>query len=154
MKILSLGALLLAAAVNAVYLHPTQSERVDPAVEAAAMKLLDEYMATWNSKNVASWERTFHFPHYRLASGRMTVLDRPGQQDEARLWQTMASSGWHHSKWDRRRIVHASNDKIHVDTKFTRYRADGSSIGSYESLYILTKEDGRWGVKLRSSFAQ
>ena len=82
------------------------------------------------------------------------MLERPGQQDEARLWQTMASSGWHHSKWDRRHIVHASADKIHVDTKFTRYRADGSIIGSYESLYILTKEGGRWGVKLRSSFAQ
>jgi len=88
------------------------------------------------------------------ARAKMTVLERPGQQDEARLWQTMASSGWHHSKWDHRRIVHSSADKIHVDTKFTRYRADGSRIGSYESLYILTKEDGRWGVKMRSSFAQ
>jgi len=42
---------------------------------------------------------------------------------------------------------------VHVDTKFTRCRADGSVISSYESLYILTKEEGRWGVKLRSSFA-
>jgi len=130
------------------------AESRDPALESAAMKLLDEYMAAWNSKDVTAWERTFHFPHYRLASGKMSVLERPGQQDEARLWQTMAAGGWHHSNWDRRQIVHASADKIHVDTKFVRYRADGSIIGSYESLYILTKEDGRWGVKLRSSFAQ
>jgi hypothetical protein len=154
MKILSLVTFLLAAAVSAASLPQAPTERVDPALETAAMKLLDEYMAAWNSKDVTAWERIFHFPHYRLASGKMTVLERPGQQDEARLWQTMAASGWHHSKWDRRRIVHASADKIHVDTKFTRYRADGSRIGSYESLYILTKEDGRWGVKLRSSFAQ
>jgi hypothetical protein len=40
-----------------------------------------------------------------------------------------------------------------VDTLFLRYRADGSLIGSFESLYVLTKEQGRWGVKLRSSFA-
>ena len=26
--------------------------------------------------------------------------------------------------------------------------------GTYDSLYILTKENGRWGVKLRSSFAR
>ncbi len=154
MKILSLFTFLFAAAVSAVSLPQAPPERVDPAVEAVAMKLLDDYMATWNSKDVTAWERTFHFPHYRLASGRMTVLERPGQQDEAQLWQRMAASGWNHSKWDRRRIVHASADKIHVDTKFTRYRADGSRIGSYESLYILTREDGRWGVKLRSSFAQ
>jgi len=43
---------------------------------------------------------------------------------------------------------------VHVDTKFSRYREDGSLIGSFDSLYIVTKEDGRWGVKLRSSFAQ
>jgi len=154
MKILLPVAFLLAAVVGAVSQTQTPPKRIDPALEAAAMKLLDEYMAAWNSKDLAAWERTFHFPHYRLASGKMAVLERPGQQDESRLWQTMASSGWHHSKWDRRQIVHASADKIHVDTKFTRYCADGSSIGSYESLYILTKEDGRWGVKLRSSFAQ
>jgi hypothetical protein len=154
MKILSLVTFLLAAAASALSFPQAPPERIDPALEAAAMKLLDEYMAAWNSKDVTAWERTFHFPHYRLASGNMTVLERAGQQDEARLWQRMAASGWHHSKWDRRRIVHASADKIHVDTKFTRYRADGSRIGSYESLYILTREDGRWGVKLRSSFAQ
>jgi len=83
----------------------------------------------------------------------MSVLDRPGQQDPARVWAS-AGGDWHHSGWDRRRIIHASEDKMHVDTEFTRYRANGSKIGSYESLYILTKENGRWGVKMRSSFAQ
>jgi len=66
----------------------------------------------------------------------------------------MAESGWHHSKWDHRKFVHATKDKIHVDTKFTRYRADGSVIGSYESLHILAFEGGRWGVIMRSSFAE
>ena len=122
-------------------------------LETEAMKLLDEYMSAWNQKDLVAWERTFHFPHYRLASGKMSVLERPGQQDAAKVWAA-AGSDWHHSKWERRRIIHASADKIHVDTKFTRYRADGSRIGSFESLYILTKEDGRWGVKLRSSYAQ
>jgi hypothetical protein len=129
------------------------ADRINPQLEAEAMKLLDDYMSAWNRKDLAAWERTFHFPHYRLASGRMNVLDRPGMQDASRVWAA-AGSDWHHSKWDRRRIIHASGDKVHVDTKFSRYRADGSKIGSFESLYILTREDGRWGVKLRSSYAQ
>lgn len=125
----------------------------DPQVEAEVLKLLDDYMSAWNRKDLAAWERTFHFPHYRLASGTMTVLDRPGLQDATRVW-ARAGSEWHHSGWDRRRMIHASKDKAHVDTQFTRYRADGTKIASYESLYIVTKEDGRWGVKMRSSFAQ
>ena len=130
-----------------------QKSSPDRRIEADVMKVLDEYMEAWNRKDLAAWERTFHFPHYRLASGRMNVLDKPGMQDAVRVWAA-AGSDWHHSKWDRRRIISSSPDKVHVDTKFTRYRADGSKIGTYESLYIVTKEDGRWGVKLRSSYAQ
>lgn len=130
-----------------------RQKRPDPTIEAEIMRVLDDYMSAWNRKDLEGWERTFQFPHYRLASGRMTVLDRPGVQDAARVWAA-AGSDWHHSKWDRRRIIHASADKAHVDTEFSRYRADGSKIGTYESLYILTKENGRWGVKLRSSYAQ
>jgi len=128
-------------------------EQVRQQIEAEVMKLLDDYMDAWNRKDLPAWESTFQFPHYRLASGKMSVLDRPGVQDATKVWAS-AGSDWHHSAWDRRRIIHASEDKVHVDTQFTRYRADGSKIGSYESLYIVTKENGRWGVKLRSSFAQ
>jgi len=129
-----------------------RSEAPAPDVESEVMRLLDDYMNAWNRKDLVAWERTFHFPHYRLASGKMTVLDRPGLQDATRVWGS-AGSDWHHSRWYRRRIIHSSPDKVHVDTKFTRCRADGSVISSFESLYILTKEDGRWGVKMRSSFA-
>jgi hypothetical protein len=129
------------------------TRHISPDIELAIMKTLDEYMSAWNSKDLAAWERTFHFPHYRLASGKMSVLERAGLQDAAKVW-ARAGSDWHHSKWDRRRIIHASSEKVHVDTQFTRYREDGSKIGTYESLYIITKEEGRWGVKMRSSFAQ
>ena len=116
------------------------------------MQLLDAYMDGWNRADLKAWEGTFHFPHYRLASGRMSVLDRAGVQQPPSLWGP--ESDWHHSAWDRRRIVHASPAKVHVDTQFSRFRSDGSRIGSYDSLYIVTKENGRWGVKLRSSFAR
>jgi hypothetical protein len=121
-------------------------------LESELMRLLDDYMSGWNSKDLVAWERTFHFPHFRLAGGRMSVLEQPGQQDPVRVWAS-AGKDWHHSKWDRRKIIHASGEKAHVDTKFTRYRADGSLIASFESLYVLTKENGKWGVKLRSSYA-
>ena len=114
------------------------------------MKVLDEFMAAVNRKDPAAREATFHFPHYRLATGKMTVLDRPG------LPESVKSGGEKADRvaWDHRRIIHISEDKAHVDTMFTRYRADGSKLSSPESLYILTKEKGRWGIKMRSSFAE
>lgn len=146
-------ACLLIASMTGGSVEGRRPENPDPNVEGEVMRLLDDYMNAWNRKDLVAWERTFHFPHYRLASGRMNVLDRPGLQDANRIW-TSVGKDWHHSRWDRRRIIHSSADKVHVDTKFTRCRADDSVIGSFESLYIVTKEDGRWGVKMRSSFAQ
>lgn len=122
-------------------------------IESEVMRVLDEYMATWNRRDLAAWERTFHFPHYRLASGGMSVLQKAGEQAPPPMWNRSAD-GWHHSEWKRRRMIHVSPEKVHVDTRFTRYRADGVELGSYDSLYVLTRENGRWGVKLRSSFAQ
>jgi hypothetical protein len=42
---------------------------------------------------------------------------------------------------------------VHFDVQFTRYRADDSAIGSYRSLYIVTRREGKWAIAVRSSFA-
>ena len=122
-------------------------------IEAEVIEVLDTWMEAFNRMDIVAWENTFHFPHYRLASGNMRILNKPGEQDVERIKTNLTARGWHHSAWDRRNIVHASESKVHVDTQFTRYRADGSVVASYESLYVLTYEEGRWGIKLRSSFA-
>lgn len=152
MRTFPIGCLLIALMTGGS-VEGRRPENPDPNVEDEVMRLLDDYMNAWNRKDLAAWERTFHFPHYRLASGKMNVLEKPGLQDGAKIWVSVGRE-WHHSRWDRRQIIHSSADKVHVDTKFTRCRADDSVIGSFESLYIVTKEDGRWGVKMRSSFAQ
>ena len=130
------------------------SHTIDPRVNAAIFQVLDEYMTTFNAKDLNGWERTYQFPHYRLAGGKMSVLEKAGLRDSAKVFGELQKTGWDHSQWDHRNIIQASADKVHVDTRFSRYRADGSLIGHYESLYILTKEDGRWGIKFRSSYAE
>jgi hypothetical protein len=42
---------------------------------------------------------------------------------------------------------------VHLDVQFTRYRADNSPIGSFRSLWIVTKRGALWAVAARSSFA-
>ena len=124
-------------------------------VEREVMSVLDAFFDAFNRQDARAEERSYHFPHYRLASGRMSVFDAPGAETEAWMnttYKTLRESGWDRTAWTRRRIVHISDSKAHVDTEFTRYRKDGSVIGSFESLYIVTKEGGRWGIKMRSSF--
>jgi hypothetical protein len=120
--------------------------------EAEAMKLLDEFMATFNARDLKAYAATFNYQSVRLASGRVIVLDGPDSH-RPEMFDWLVSQGWHHSAWDRRMIIHSSQDKVHFDTRFTRYREDGSRLGAYDSLYVVTNQDGHWGVQARSSFA-
>src|SRR5215510_5546833 len=130
---------------------------VDPNIEAAVMRVLDDWLVGINNGDLAAQRRAMHFPHYRLANGTMSVLDQPGTPRTpggAADGIRQTDPDWHHTKWDRRTIVGWSNEKVHVDTQFTRYRKDDTPIASYESLYVVTKEQGRWAIKMRSSFAR
>jgi len=118
---------------------------------AAALKLLDEFMTAFNARDVEAFEATFNFPSIRLASGKLVTLNKGDMT--ADRFTTGALAEWDHSAWERREIIHAGADKVHVDTRFTRYRKDGSVIGGFDSVYVITQENGHWGVKIRSSFA-
>jgi hypothetical protein len=122
-----------------------------PNAVAAAMTCLDDFMAAFNARDLAAWEKTFNFPSVRLASNTLVVIE-PGYH-RPEMFARGALADWDHSGWDRREVIHAGPDKVHFDTRFTRYRAHGAVIGGYDSIYVVTCEDGHWGVKCRSSFA-
>jgi hypothetical protein len=77
------------------------------------------------------------------------VIEEPGQGSAS----VDLGEGWHHSAWVHRKVVQSSADKVHIDVRFTRYREDGSEIATYDSMYVVTLQDGHWGFQARSSFA-
>ncbi len=117
----------------------------------AAMKVLDDFMAAFNARDIAAWRDAFNFPSVRLASNTLTLIDADYHQPE--MFGRGALAEWDHSAWARREVIHAGDDKVHLDTRFVRYRKDGSVLGAFDSIYVVTRENGHWGVKARSSFA-
>ncbi|MGA0608572.1 hypothetical protein ACO2Q0_21495 [Phenylobacterium sp. VNQ135] len=141
-----------AAAGQSVPAPPVEPKHASYAKEiAAAQERLDAFMAAFNARDVKAFEATFNFPHVRFASNKVTVIN-PGFHTPA-MFGEGALSEWHHSAWQRRQVIHAGPDKVHIDTRFARFRADGSLIGAFDSIYIVTRVDGRWGIQGRSSFA-
>ena len=118
---------------------------------AAAMRCLDDFMAAFNARDVEAFEATFNFPSVRLASNTLVVIERGYHKPT--MFGTGPLAEWAHSAWERREVIHSGADKVHFDTRFTRYRADGSVIGGVDSIYVVTRENGHWGVKARSSYA-
>lgn len=118
---------------------------------AAAQERLDAFMKAFNDRDVTAFEATFNFPHVRFASSTVTVIN-PGYH-KPEMFNRGALAEWDHSAWQRRDVIHAGADKVHIDTRFTRFRKDGSVIGGFDSIYIVTRLDGRWGIQGRSSYA-
>ncbi|MBW2423212.1 MAG: hypothetical protein JRG86_03140 [Deltaproteobacteria bacterium] len=149
-----LGILLSLFACYADATYPERDEQV--------MLVLDRYMDALNELDLEGHVGTYHFPHFRHASGAvvvwetpedaMPILLLPEEERRSRLRDALGPK-WERSEWRRREIVQGDDEKVHVLTAFVRLREDGSEIARYDSLYVLTLEQGHWGIKGRSSFA-
>ena len=117
----------------------------------AAMATLDDFMRGFNARDIKAYDAAFNFPSVRLASNTLHLI-QAGEQKPS-LFETGSLKEWDHSALQKRVVLHAGPDKVHINTRFARYRKDGSLIGGFDSLYVVTKENGHWGVKIRSSFA-
>jgi hypothetical protein len=124
---------------------------------AGAMRCLDDFMAAWNAQDARALEATMNFPHVRLNGDNVLEPSAKGEITQQQLDDMRRDApelkDWQHSGWAKREVVAASANKIHIQTRFVRYRADGSVLSSFDSLYVVTNEDGHWGVRMRSSFA-
>ena len=122
---------------------------------AAARAAMDGFMAAFNAEDAEALRtRWFHFPHVRFHSNQVTVFETPDAFRSRVFARQGQAREWARSAWDYVEVIDAGPEKVHFRVQFSRYRADGSLIGSYRSLYIVTLKDGRWAIQGRSSWAE
>jgi hypothetical protein len=118
--------------------------------DEAARAALDAYLAAWNAGDVVAWRHTLNYPHVTL-----------GPRGEVRLTPTAAEvtdpfprlrerEGWHTSTQEQFTVVGRSPTKIHCQVITNRFRADGTRYARFLSFYIITEQDGHWGVQFGS----
>ena len=147
-RLIRVVVLLAATAVSAA------PARAQFGPENAAMGVLDEFMGAINALDDEAMCRTFHYLHVRFASGAVRTYETPADCVEQAAFARFAERfGWDHSTWDSRTAVQANGDKVHVMVVFSRYDADDAQISQFDSLYIIARVDGRWGIRSRSSVA-
>ena len=121
----------------------------------AAIATTDAFLQTFNEGDARGHAATLAYPHVRLASGRVRIwesLDEAVPAMEQGI-AALRASGWDHSVWDHRNVIHAGDAKVHLDVQFTRFRGDDSVIGVFPAVYVIVDQDGRWLIQCRSSFA-
>jgi len=126
------------------------NEYEEKAVEAAIA-----YMTAFNEYNAERIGGCINLPHARVgANGELVVSEKAAFEVSPSFYEEFSKRfGWNHSCWDSREVIQSSDNKVHLLLTFSRYRADGSKIGTFPSIWVMTKQDNRWGIKMRSSFA-
>ena len=127
---------------------PDQKTEIDDACKT----VLDRFMAALNAHDAAAMDEAMHFPHLRFTGSRLSVYDQAGSNPMDLFQRLQAEDDWNYSTWRTRELVQFNAEKAHYALSYTRFRRDGSVIGIYESLYVMTFEAGRWGIRMRSSF--
>ncbi len=122
--------------------------------EAAALAVVDEYMSSFNARDPEAWAATLHYPHIRLAGDDLVVTetaeDMALQMDFAAFAERFS---WHRSAWDDVRAIQVGAQAVNVALTFSRFDDQDQVLSTFDTLYLVTLEEGRWGIRARSSFA-
>ena len=66
--------------------------------------------------------------------------------------QRLKDEGWGYTTLESIEPVQSGPNKVHVAVHYARRRADGAVYNEFDSLWIVTNQDGHWGVQFRSSY--
>jgi hypothetical protein len=126
------------------------SEANSAAVQAAR-DWLARFEAAWNAADLERVRDELHYPHVTIGlRGGQVVIARTRDDFETDFAQLRAVEGWASSSFEDFTPLAAADTKVHFETTFHRYKEDGTLYGSGRVLYIVTEQDGHWGMQLRS----
>ncbi len=117
--------------------------------EAGARKAVDDFFAALNARDLDAARNALHYPHIHIAGPEVMVWVEPAdfQIDFDAL---TAAEGWHHSTLDLCLMRQGNPDKIHFEIQYSRHNAESGRYATYQSLWIVTRKEGRWGIQCRS----
>jgi len=117
-----------------------------------ARKAIEAFFDAFNARDIEKLRDALNYPHVRLASGRVLFF-KDRSETKTRFDYLVEQEGWDRSSLDKAEVIHAGEDKVHFAVEFSRYKKDGAKYVTHKSLWIITNQDGHWGVQARSSFA-
>ena len=133
---------------------PPATGRVADASRKAALEAVEAYLDAINRRDAQAFAATLHYPHYRVTiGGRVQPSEEARQAASNITFERLASTGWVRTVSHNVNPVQVSADGVNVALELLRYNAAGEQIARFDTLYFVTRQDGRWALKGRSSFA-
>ena len=120
-----------------------------------AKESYSRWLRGFNLRDREAMVAELHFPHLRLSGSNQiqvwnTAADINSNFDEQS--QNLNEEGWVRTDSNFIDAIQEGLHKVHLTMIQSRIRSDGSEYNRFQTLWIFIREEGRWGVKFRSSF--
>tara|TARA_Y100000588_G_C13900530_1_gene772644 strand:- start:288 stop:728 length:441 start_codon:yes stop_codon:yes gene_type:complete len=127
---------------------------IDDNAAEQAVASMRRWQDAFNSRDPSLQVAEMHFPHHRLAG---SVLNTWVTADEWIAGQLavdhqLRNEGWQYTKIESINAIQGNPEKIHLVIRMSRRDDNDAEYIGFDTLWIFTKVDGRWGAKLRSSY--
>lgn len=126
----------------------------DPTSELEAIEnsraCILSFTEKFNDRDLAGMDGMLHFPHIILSGEKMEIWASPSRLPDDFFEQLSAATGWASSVYESIDPVLVSPRKVHFIVEYSRRRADQSIITIHKNLWVVTHEQYRWGIKIRS----
>jgi len=121
---------------------------------SAAVAVINRYLEAFNARDEEAMVATFQFPHVRVGGGEVRVSNSAAEYMDSFDFDAFAERlGWVRSEWDTVEAVQVGARGVNLAISGTRYGPGGSKIHSFDGLYLITEQDGRWGIRAGSGMS-
>jgi len=118
--------------------------------EEQAKKAVEDYIEAFNAQDLTAMLDCLNFPFSWIVNN----LVRPVQEasDFVSPTESLIKEGWHHTVLDWVEPVQVWEKKAHFKVSYSRFKADGTKYLTHEALWIVTTDDGHWGIQCMSLY--
>jgi len=109
----------------------------------------------WNEGDVEKQILEMHFPQIRLdGQNSFETIESPDyfRESQPAINARLKEEKWHHTSTLSIHAAQAGPEKVHLIIRQSRQHEDNTEYHGFDTLWIFTKIEGRWGAQCRSSF--
>jgi len=137
--------------LNSVTLRPIGGGADDGDAVVSAANVLRRWLEARDGDDAAAERRFVHLPFVELDGPRLLV-NRSAVALRRRGARQAVTRGWKRSDVGHIRVRERSAHKVTLEADVARFAPGGARVGSDPVLVILTRVQGRWGLRVYSSF--
>jgi len=122
--------------------------QLDQESEMEARAALERFLTAWNSADNSAIQKAVNYPHITHAPFGFIVADEPAQF--VTDFEELKQQGWSRSHFDEVTARQASESKVNFEVEYSRLDRAGEVISRGYVFYVVTKQDGHWGMQYRA----